>query len=116
VSGMTTADLFGPVALGTGLGLALGKPVGIVGATLLAVKLGIADRPGGTGWLPLLGVGIIAGIGFTVAIFIAALAYPETTPLLAQAKIGILLGSLASGLIGVTLVRLTLHLPEKTSA
>jgi NhaA family Na+:H+ antiporter len=116
MSGMGAADLFGSVALGTGLGLALGKPVGIVGATLLAVKLGIADRPGGTGWLPLLGVGIIAGIGFTVAIFIAALAYPETTPLLAQAKIGILLGSLASGLIGVTLVRLTLHLPEKTSA
>jgi NhaA family Na+:H+ antiporter len=111
VGGMAGSDLVGPVALGTGLGLALGKPIGIVGATVLAVKLGLADRPAGTGWLPLLGVGIIAGIGFTVAIFIATLAYPETTPLLAQAKVGIVLGSLVSGLIGVTIVRLTLPLP-----
>ena len=109
---MTVDDLTGPVALGIGLGLALGKPLGIMGATAVAVKLGFGDRPGGAGWLPILGVSIVAGIGFTVALFIAALAYSQAPEQLAEAKVGILLGSLVAGVAGVALLRLTTPPPD----
>ena len=115
--GMTRADLGASVTLGTVVGLALGKPVGIVAATAVAVKLGLCDRPGGAGWLALLGVGVLAGIGFTVAIFIAALAFPATPGLLAQAKVGIMFGSLIAGLVGTALLRASLPLnPVATGA
>jgi NhaA family Na+:H+ antiporter len=111
VGGMGRADLAGPVALGVFLGLALGKPIGIMGATVLAVKIGLADRPGSAGWTAILGVSVVAGIGFTVALFIAALAYPEGSGLLAQAKLGILVGSFLAGLAGVVIVRLATRAP-----
>lgn len=104
VRGMSAELLAGPVALGVGLGLALGKPIGITLATLIAVKTGLGDRPGGAGWGAIVGVSVVAGIGFTVALFIASLAYPEAPPLLAQAKIGILLGSLLAGVAGTAVV------------
>jgi Na+:H+ antiporter, NhaA family len=114
VRGMGLQDLAGPVALGIGLGLALGKPIGILGATALAVRIGIADRPGDARWGPILGVSIVAGIGFTVALFIAALAYPHSPALLAEAKIGILLGSLAAGLAGVAVLGITTRKPSRS--
>jgi NhaA family Na+:H+ antiporter len=104
---MTAADVSGSVALGTAVGLALGKPIGIVIATVLAVKLGVSDRPGGAGWPAIVGVGVLAGIGFTVALFIAALAFTKDPALLAQAKVGIILGSLVAGLAGMALLRAT---------
>jgi Na+:H+ antiporter, NhaA family len=98
-----------PVALGAAAGLFIGKQVGIFGATLLAVKLGMAPVPGGASRTTLFGVCVIAGIGFTVALFIAALAYPHAPHLLEQAKAGILLGSLAAGLGGYAILRLAPH-------
>jgi NhaA family Na+:H+ antiporter len=100
------AALVGPVALGVGVGLAVGKPIGILIATLLAVKLRLSALPRGASWPALGGTAILGGIGFTVALFIAALAYPDAPDLLDQAKVGILAGSLIAGLAGTTLLRL----------
>lgn len=94
-----------PVSLGAALGLFAGKPLGIFVFTALAVKLGVSPMPAFATWGKLFGVAVVAGIGFTVALFIAALAFPEAPELLAQAKVGILVGSLASGGVGFALLR-----------
>jgi len=107
VSGASPADLLGPVALGAGLGLLLGKPVGIFLFSAVAVRSGLAPMPGGASWTKLLGVSTVAGIGFTVALFIATLAFQEERALLDQAKIGVLAGSLLAGVAGAALLRAT---------
>jgi NhaA family Na+:H+ antiporter len=90
-----------PVLLGIVLGLTLGKPIGIVSASWLAVRFGIAALPYGVNWSHMLGVGILAGMGFTMSLFIASLAF--TSPeLLATAKLAILLASLLAGVMGLT--------------
>ena len=99
--------LLGPVAVGAGVGLFLGKTIGVFSFTWAAVTFGWAPMPAGASAAKLLGVSMVAGIGFTVALFIAALAYAERPELLAQAKVGILAGSLLSGLAGMGLLRLT---------
>ena len=99
LSGVRAADLLQPICLGAGLGLFAGKQVGIFAFTMASVKLGLAAMPGGARPAQLYGVAIVGGIGFTVALFIAGLAFPDAA-LLAQARLGILLGSLAAGVIG----------------
>jgi len=94
------AALGDPVALGIGLGLVLGKFVGITGASALVLWLGIAQLPAGTSFRQLAGVSFLAGIGFTMAIFIAELAFAQDAATLLMAKTGILLASLVSGVIG----------------
>lgn len=93
-----------PVVAGTFLGLALGKPIGVLGFSWLAVRLGWASLPGGSTWTAMAGAGFLAGIGFTMSLFIAALAF-ESPGLLDQAKIGILTASVLSAAIGLWLVR-----------
>ena len=94
-----------PVALGTAPGLVVGKLVGISAFTWLAVRLGWGRLPRGTGWRHVLGVAAVAGIGFTVALFIVGLAF--TDPALAdRAKLGIFAGSLLAGLTGYLMLRL----------
>ena len=105
LAGLGPPDLAGPVALGVGLGLVLGKTAGVFGAAMLAVRLGIATLPEGVSPAKLLGASILTGIGFTVALFIAALAYADAPPLLAQAKLGILVGSLVAGVGGSLVLR-----------
>ncbi|MGH9318432.1 MAG: Na+/H+ antiporter NhaA [Vicinamibacteria bacterium] len=100
-------ELAAPVALGAALGLFVGKQVGIFAATMLAVRLGLAPTPGGASAVKLYGASVIAGIGFTVALFIAALAFGSAPELLEQAKLGILAGSLLSGVVGYLVLRLT---------
>jgi NhaA family Na+:H+ antiporter len=91
--------LTGPVAVGAMLGLFLGKPFGILGCTWIAVRSGLAALPEGLTWKSMLGLGMLAGIGFTMSLFIAALAFGDG-PLLAQAKVGVLLASLVSAVAG----------------
>lgn len=110
IGGAGLAELLGPVALGAGVGLFFGKMIGVFSFTWVVVKLGWSPMPAGASGLKLLGVSIVAGIGFTVALFIAALAYADRPELLAQAKVGILAGSLLSGVVGAGLLRLTPHL------
>ncbi len=104
LSGLRLEALMNSISLGAALGLFLGKQLGIFSFTLLAVHLGLATMPGGASQGKLYGVAVIAGIGFTVALFIAGLAFPDPR-LLDHAKIGILLGSLASGVVGFLVLR-----------
>ena len=94
-----------PVPLGIIAGLVLGKTVGIAGTAWLAVKLGLASLPGGARSIQLVGVGLLGGIGFTMSIFIAELAWPGQTELLQQAKMGILLASVLAGVSGYAWLR-----------
>ena len=93
-----------PVALGAVLGLMIGKPAGIVGFSWLAVRLGVASLPTAVSWRMLAGAGVLGGVGFTMALFIADLAF-EDEALLAAAKLGILTASALAGLVGWALIR-----------
>lgn len=93
-----------PVTVGVVLGLLVGKPVGVLAASFLAVKLGVGRLPEGTSWRQMAGLGICAGIGFTVALFVTSLSF--TDPALGDsAKVGILAGSLVAGVAGFVLLR-----------
>lgn len=87
------------VALGVLLGLVLGKPLGIALATWAAVRSGLGRLPSGTGWRDVLGLGAVAGIGFTVSLLVTDLAF-EGSPLLEPAKAGILAASALAGALG----------------
>jgi NhaA family Na+:H+ antiporter len=105
LEGMTLADLAKPLPLGIMVGLFVGKQVGIFLFTWVAVKAGLSPMPGGARASQVYGVAIVAGIGFTVALFVATLAFPGEPRLLAEAKLGILLGSLLSAVVGYLLLR-----------
>jgi len=92
------------VPLGIIVGLVLGKPIGLLGASWLAVRTGIASLPEGVQWQHMIGVGFLAGIGFTMSLFIASLGFADS-PLLEAAKTGILMASIIAGSIGFFLLR-----------
>jgi NhaA family Na+:H+ antiporter len=100
-----------PVVLGVALGLVVGKPVGIVLASVIAVRTGIARLPGYTTWLDMVGLGMLGGVGFTVALFVAGLAFPGNPELLDLAKVGILAGSLVAGVVGWGFLRVSAPVP-----
>ena len=101
-------DLFeaatSPVSLGVGLGLVVGKIFGITLATWIAVRTGVGKLPKRAGWLEMVGLAALAGIGFTVSLFITELAF-STPTLIDQAKIGIFIGSGVAGAIGYSILR-----------
>jgi NhaA family Na+:H+ antiporter len=92
------------VTLAVILGLAIGKPLGITGAALAAVRVRLASLPNGVSWTALHGCAWLGGIGFTMSLFIATLAF-DGSALLDSAKIGILGGSILSGVVGAMVVR-----------
>lgn len=94
------------VYFGVLLGLLIGKPVGIFAAGWLAAKLRIAHKPSGVGWTQILGVGFIAGIGFTIAILIADLAYKTNLVLQHAAVLGVFSASIIAGFIGMVILKL----------
>jgi NhaA family Na+:H+ antiporter len=98
---------------GVGSGLVLGKPLGILGFSWLATRLGIAALPRGIGWSQVSVVGVVAGIGFTMSIFIAGLAFPTGTNL-ETSKVGILVGSGVAAFLAYGLGRLVL--PSRSPA
>ncbi len=97
--GHGVATIIAPISLGVICGLVLGKPIGIAAFAWLATRSGVAALPDGVGWRQILGVGILGGIGFTMSLFIDALAFGNT-PELETAKVGILTASAISGLAG----------------
>jgi NhaA family Na+:H+ antiporter len=103
LSGMSPAVLLAPLPLGIGLGLVLGKQAGIFGSIWLAVRCGVAARP--ARWAQVYGMALLAGIGFTMSLFIGGLAFPARPELADQVKIGVLAGSLLSALAGYAVLR-----------
>lgn len=105
IGGDIAAMVTDPITLGIILGLCLGKPIGIMLFAWLATRIGVARLPGGVEWSHIGGVSLLCGIGFTMSLFIASLAFVDAGPLDA-AKVGILAGSLISGVAGaVVLIR-----------
>lgn len=105
LSGITARDMVDPLPLGIALGLFLGKQIGIFGAVWLAVRSGFAAKPRGATWLQIYAVAILCGIGFTMSLFIGALAFPDAQ-LIDEAKLGTLAGSLLAALVGALAMRL----------
>ncbi len=99
-----TSSFSEPVTLGVMLGLVIGKPVGIMLFSALAVQMGIGRRPAGATWSQVMGVAMLGGIGFTVALFVTELAF-EPGLLANQAKIGILAASTVAGVAGYLFLR-----------
>ena len=98
-------QVLAPLPLGIAAGLFIGKQIGIFGSVWLSVRLGFATRLRGATWLQVYAVSILCGVGFTMSLFIGALAFPGQAPLIEEAKIGTLLGSLASALVGYAILR-----------
>ncbi|HAF40263.1 MAG TPA: Na+/H+ antiporter NhaA [Sphingobium sp.] len=94
-----------PLPLGVGLGLFLGKQFGVFGAIWVSTRLGIAERPAGASWGQVYGMAVLCGIGFTMSLFIGALAFPDDPLLVEEAKGGVLMGSLLSALAGFAILR-----------
>jgi NhaA family Na+:H+ antiporter len=99
---LTLSYLGSPVTVAIFLGFVVGKPVGVMLFSWMAVQLGIAVRPADLGWKTLAGGSLLTGIGFTMALFIANLAF--TQELIDSAKLGIFLASMASALLGIALL------------
>jgi NhaA family Na+:H+ antiporter len=114
LEGNIAEALTSPFALGIMLGLVFGKPLGISLFTWLAVKLKIADMPSRVSWSQLLSTTFLAGIGFTMSLFITNSAF-EAQELISSAKISILVASLAAGLLGSTLLILSTSKRELTT-
>jgi NhaA family Na+:H+ antiporter len=100
-SGSSGASVMGsPVTWGVLLGLLIGKPIGVMATSWLAIRAGIAALPDGATWRQVFGVSILCGIGFTMSLFVGNLAFPGNPEFLASAKVGILGASAVSGIIG----------------
>jgi NhaA family Na+:H+ antiporter len=105
LAGIGLDQLLAPLPLGIAAGLFVGKQIGIFGAVLACVKLGIASRPLGATWLQTYAVAMLCGIGFTMSLFIGALAFPTRPDLVEEAKLGVLAGSFLSAILGYALLR-----------
>lgn len=112
--GLSFGDLGAPLTLGVLLGLFVGKPVGVFGAAALAVGLRLAKRPTHATWAELFGVSWLCGVGFTMSLFIGGLAF-STSDALAQGEVrlGVILGTIASVLAGMAVLRLCAAAREK---
>ncbi|ABZ92956.1 Na+/H+ antiporter [Leptospira biflexa serovar Patoc strain 'Patoc 1 (Ames)'] len=98
------SSLYHPVTYGVIGGLFFGKPIGIFIFSFFAVKLGISKLPEHTSWSQVIGIGFFAGIGFTMSIFVASLAFANANHSLTNSKIGILLGSFISLVVGMVVL------------
>ncbi len=113
MGGMTASSLAQPITAGCALGLLVGKPIGIFGVAWLAVRSGIAVLPRGADWGKLWGVAMLAGIGFTMSLFVASLSFRGVSGGEDMAKLGVLIGSLISGVLGMWMLGRALG-PAKT--
>ena len=106
LAGLSFAMLLEPIPLGIALGLLVGKPVGVMAFTALAVFSGLAQMPQNVRWLHFLGVGFLCGIGFTMSLFIAGLAFAEGGAGYARIdRLGLLAGSFGCAIIGYIILR-----------
>lgn len=92
------------VALGVVLGLLLGKPLGVLAFSWLAIRLGLASLLQGVDWGAMVGAGLLAGIGFTMSLFVGGLTFEGSAELLDQAKVGVLAASVVAAVLGLALL------------
>lgn len=117
LKGVVWADLLHAVPLGISLGLLLGKPVGILLFTWLAVRARLCVIPAGVGWNQVTGMSVLCGIGFTMSLFVASLAFSGVSPVHAGLeRVGILLGTLLSGVLGYLWLRALPVRPAQSAA
>jgi len=107
LDGLSMSSLLQPVPLGILLGLFIGKQVGVMLFSFLAVKVGVAQMPDNSNWLSLYGVSVLTGIGFTMSLFVGNLAFAESIEYIDGVKIGVLSGSLLSTLFGYFILLFT---------
>jgi len=107
LDGINLESFLSPVPLGIVLGLFVGKQIGVFLFSIISIKLKIAQMPNNANWMSFYGVGILAGIGFTMSLFIGNLAFVKNIEYIDGVKIGVLTGSLLSALIGYSLLLLT---------
>jgi NhaA family Na+:H+ antiporter len=106
LSDIGAEGIVAPLPLAIAAGLVVGKQLGIFSAVVVADRIGFAARPANASWPAIWGVSILCGIGFTMSLFISELAFPRSPLLIDEAKIGILLGSLVSAILGYLALRL----------
>lgn len=106
--------ILAPLPIAIAAGLFLGKQLGIFSAIVVADKIGFAKRPANASLPEIWGVSILCGIGFTMSLFIGELAFPNSRLLVEEAKIGTLIGSLISSVVGYVILRLTTRHPEES--
>ncbi|MFZ7090118.1 Na+/H+ antiporter NhaA [Primorskyibacter sp. 2E233] len=114
LKGLSFSDLFAPLPLGIALGLIIGKQIGVFGVTFVMVKMGLARMPSGATWAQIYGIACLAGIGFTMSLFIGSLSYSDAT-LMNEVRLGVLAGSVISGILGYTALRLSTSPAESKS-
>ena len=108
--GLSFADVLQPVPLGIAAGLLGGNMVGVTGMSLLAVALGLASLPEGVKWSHVFGVSLLCGVGFTMSLFIASLAFEQGgTAYPGVERLGILVGSLTAAVAGYVVLRFVLQ-------
>ncbi len=111
-AGMTVQNLLDPLPVAITAGLVVGKQVGIFSAIWVSEKVGFAPRPEHASWQEVWGITILCGIGFTMSLFIGLLAFPGNQFLIDEAKIGILVGSAISAVLGYVVLRFSTVHPE----
>ena len=104
LSGMTFADVVSDLPLGIALGLFIGKQIGVFGMTWLLVKTGLGRLPAGASWLQLYGAACLAGIGFTMSLFIGSLSFTDNLHM-NEVRLGVLAGSAISAVVGFLVLR-----------
>lgn len=106
LTGVGFEQMFHSVPVGIALGLFLGKQIGIFGLCWLAIKLKLAPLPSGMNWMSLYGTATLCGIGFTMSLFIGSLAFEESgVNMIFDERLGIVIGSLASGIFGFLILK-----------
>lgn len=99
LKGLTLSDLLQPLPIGIAAGLVIGKQIGVFGATFLLVKMRLAPMPSGANWMHIYGLACLAGVGFTMSLFIGGLSY-DSAYLMNEVRLGVLSGSLISAILG----------------
>lgn len=115
LKGITFSDVLAPIPLGIALGLFLGKQIGVFSFSWIAVKLGLAKLPSGANWCQVYGIACLTGVGFTMSLFIGTLAF-EGDDTLNSVRLGVLMGSIASGVLGFTLLRFFCNKSDESTA
>lgn len=115
-AGMTPEEMFTPLSIGIAAGLFIGKQIGIFIPLFLLIKSGLFKMPKQCNWMHLYGVSLLCGVGFTMSLFIGGLAF-DTQDNAAAVRIGVMMGSICSGIVGYTVLRLAPQKPHsKTKA